>query len=125
MWEERLSAEECILPLFLALGISPDKRGYKYLKSAVLGYAASNGSMQTLNDHIAVEYLSSASSVEKDMRCALKISACDAWRKAFAAIVGYGLIMGRALPVKKFVAIIAEYLSFESNRRRVFALKTY
>lgn len=123
--EETLTIEDCVMSLFLALDILPDKAGYRYLKGAVLGYLDGDVSMRSLNRRIAAMNRSSECSVEKSMRSALRISSCEVWRKTFGSVVGYRLVGKNGLTVKKFVAIVAEFLSSERNRRNIIALKTY
>ena len=122
---EEITVEECITPLFFALSISPDKRGYRYLKSAVLFYDESKGSMAKINERVASKYNCVSTSVEKDMRSALKVSEKSEWQSRFVSLIGFPAERGKTIPVKRFVAIMSEYLSLERNREKVFALKTY
>ncbi len=111
-------------PLFFALSLSPCKRGYSYLKSAVLLYLSGSEQMSEINKAQAKEHGVSEKSVEKDMRSMLAFSRDSEWKKRFFLITGYRFMENETLSVKKFVSIVSEHLSDERNCEKVFALKT-
>lgn len=111
--------DERIGKIFMAIGIPPQIRGYRYLreavKLAVQNEEAMNSVTKSLYLKVAEKYRTQASSAERAMRHAIEV----AWKRikpgTIDTVFGTRVYLGTRKPTNsEFIALVAERLLFEN-----------
>lgn len=103
-----------ITPLFLYLGLSPERVGYAYLKSAVLYYDGKRG-LNEIYDKISKENGVSFASVERSVRSALSVLDEERVKRALG-------IVGKKITASEFIVCVRLFLEREDIVQEFFAV---
>ena len=114
--------EEKISDIFIAIGIPPHIKGYRYLRTGIkmaveMPYIINNITKE-LYPNIAKQYDTTPSKVERAIRHAIEVAWNRARIEAINAVFGTRVYLGTEKPTNsEFIALVADKLILESMTR--------
>ena len=114
--------EEKISDIFIAIGIPPHIKGYRYLRTGIkmaveMPYIINNVTKE-LYPNIAKQYDTTPSKVERAIRHAIEVAWNRARIEAINAVFGTRVYLGTEKPTNsEFIALVADKLILESMTR--------
>ena len=114
-----MTVEEKISDIFMAIGIPPHIKGYKYLREGIKTTVSKpymiNNVTKGLYPSIAEKYGTTASKVERAIRHAIEVAWNRGRIEAINAIFGTRIYLGTEKPTNsEFIALVADKLILEN-----------